>query len=161
MLEYGSGWFKGNPDARLVRIEYNGGNRAPVVAVAVDRDAGPTPLRVALSSRGTSDPDADALRYQWTITRANGAVVTRITEPNPTFTFAQPGQYTASLAVTDAKGASTTSRVDVVAGNDPPRVDLDLAGGNRSFFFPGVPIRYAARVTDREDSVCRRLGAGA
>ena len=27
MLEYGTGWFQGNPDARLVRIEYNGGNR--------------------------------------------------------------------------------------------------------------------------------------
>jgi cytochrome c len=25
MLEYGSGWFTQNDDARLVRIEYNGG----------------------------------------------------------------------------------------------------------------------------------------
>ena len=31
MLEYGSGWFTQNDDARLVRIEYNGGNRKPVV----------------------------------------------------------------------------------------------------------------------------------
>jgi cytochrome c len=151
MLEYGSGWFKGNPDARLVRIEYNGGNRTPIVAAGVDREAGPTPLRVALSSHGTSDPDSDVLRYQWTITRANGAVVSRLTDANPTFTFAQPGQYTATLAVTDAKGARATSRVDIVAGNDPPQVDVDLAGGNRTFFFPGTPIRYAARVTDRED----------
>ncbi len=27
MLEYGSGWFTANDDARLIRIEYNGGNR--------------------------------------------------------------------------------------------------------------------------------------
>jgi cytochrome c len=151
MLEYGSGWFQGNPDARLVRIEYNGGNRKPIVQVAVDNPAGPTPLRVALSSGGTSDPDADALRYSWTITGPKNATVATLAEANPSFTFAQPGMYTATLAVTDAKGARSTSSVDIVAGNDPPKVDLDIVGGNKSFFFPGVPIRYAARVNDRED----------
>ncbi|HKH94234.1 MAG TPA: ThuA domain-containing protein, partial [Gemmatimonadaceae bacterium] len=68
MLEYGSGWFQGNPDARLSRIEYNGGNRAPTVVADVDKAAGPLPLQVAFSSAGTSDADADAIRYAWTIT---------------------------------------------------------------------------------------------
>src|SRR6478736_4146570 len=151
MLEYGTGWFQGNPDARLVRIEYNGGNRKPVIVAAVDKEAGPTPLKVALSSQGTNDPDADALRYQWTITGPKGAVVKTLTEPNPSFTFAQPGVYTASLAVTDAKGAKSTESVQIVAGNDPPQVDIGVTGGNQTFFFPGTPIKYAARVSDRED----------
>jgi cytochrome c len=151
MLEYGTGWFQGNPDARLVRIEYNSGNRNPIVAVDVDKPAGPLPLRVALSSRGTSDPDADAMRYQWTITGAKGAVVAKLAGANPTYTFAKPGVYTATLAVTDAKGARGTSQVEIVAGNEPPQVTLDIVGGNRSFFFPGTPIRYAVQVTDRED----------
>ena len=150
MLEYGTGWFQGNPDARLVRIEYNGGNRKPVVAVDVDKDAGPIPLKVALSSKGTNDPDGDALRYEWTITGPKGVAPTKLATANPSFTFAKAGLYTASLAVTDAKGASTTSSVDIAAGNEPPVVDLDVAG-NRSFYFPGTPVRYAARVTDRED----------
>jgi len=30
-------------------------------------------------------------------------------------------------------------------------VDIDVAGGNRTFFFPGTPIKYAARVSDHED----------
>ena len=30
MLEYGTIWFKQNLDARLVRIDYNKGNRPPV-----------------------------------------------------------------------------------------------------------------------------------
>jgi cytochrome c len=30
-------------------------------------------------------------------------------------------------------------------------VAIDLIGSNRTFFFPRVPIRYAVRVTDRED----------
>jgi cytochrome c len=45
--------------------------------------------------------------------------------------------------------------VQIAAGNEPPNVDIDLAGSNRTFFFPGIPVRYAARVTDREDGSLR------
>ena len=155
MLEYGTGWFQGNPDARLVRIEYNAGNRKPIVKTAVDQPAGALPMRVALSSAGTLDLDEDSLRYAWTITRRGGGVVQRLTDANPTYTFTRPGTYTASLTVTDAQGARSTSAVEIVAGNEPPVVDLDLAGSNRTFFFPGVPVRYAASVTDREDGSLR------
>ena len=150
VLEYGTGWFQGNPDARLSRIEYNGGNRKPAVVAEVDKPAGPLPLAVALSSKGTTDADGDAMRYEWTITGPGGAVVTKLATPNPTYTFATPGVYTATLAVTDAKGARSTASTRIVAGNEPPQVALDVEG-NRSFYFPGTPIRYATRVTDRED----------
>jgi cytochrome c len=155
LLEYGTRWFQGNEDARLVRIEYNAGNRPPVVAAAVDKPAGSTPLRVALSSAGTTDADDDDLRYEWIISRRNGSVVRRLTGANPTFTFATPGTYTASLVATDAQGARDTAAVEIAAGNEPPRVDLDLQGSNRSFFFAGLPIRYAVRVDDREDGSLR------
>jgi cytochrome c len=151
MLEYGTAWFQGNPDARLVRIEYNAGNRKPIVAAAVDKNAGALPFRVKLSSAGTLDLDEDSLRYVWTIKRADGTVVRRLTEPNPSFTFTQPGVYTASLTATDAHGAQASASVPIAAGNQPPTVDVDLAGANRTFFFPGVPLRYSVRVADRED----------
>ena len=48
-------------------------------------------------------------------------------------------------------GARDSAKVRIAAGNEPPQVDIDLVGSNRSFFFPGVPVRYAVRVTDRED----------
>ncbi|MGZ3566998.1 MAG: ThuA domain-containing protein, partial [Gemmatimonadaceae bacterium] len=150
VLEYGTAWFQGNPDARLVRVEYNAGNRKPIVAVAVDRPTGALPMRVQLSSAGTMDLDEDSLRYAWTISRAGGGAVARLTQPNPSYTFTQPGTYTASLTVTDTHGAHTTASVPIAAGNEPANVDIDLAG-NKSFFFPGVPVRYAVRVTDRED----------
>jgi len=156
LLEYGTAWFQGNPDARLVRIEYNTGNRKPIVAVAVDQPAGALPLRVQLSSAGTMDLDEDSLRYDWTITRRDGSVVQRLTQPNPSFTFTRPGTYTASLTVTDAQGANATAAVQIVAGNEPPSVDIDLVGSNTSFFFPGIPVRYQVRVTDREDGSLRR-----
>ena len=155
VLEYGTVWFKGNDDARLVRIEYNAGNRKPIVAAAVDQPAGALPLRVKLSSAGTMDLDEDSLRYAWTITRRDGTVLQRLNEPNPSFTFTRPGTYTASLTATDPHGAHSTADVQIVAGNEPPNVDIDLVGSNRSFFFPGIPVRYAARVTDREDGSLR------
>jgi cytochrome c len=155
VLEYGTAWFQGNDDARLVRIEYNAGNRKPTVAVAVDRPAGALPMRVNLSSAGTLDLDEDSLSYVWTISRAGAGTVARLTQPNPSFTFTQPGTYTASLTVTDTHGAQSTAAVPIAAGNEPANVDIDLVGSNRSFFFPGVPVRYAVRVTDREDGSLR------
>ena len=151
VLEYGTAWFQGNDDARLLRIEYTAGNRKPVVAIGVDKPLGAMPHRVALSSAGTEDLDGDSLRYEWTIERRDGTVLTKLTEPNPSYTFTQPGVYTASLAVTDPEGARSDAELQIAAGNEPPRVALDLLAGNRSFFFAGVPIRYAVRVTDRED----------
>jgi cytochrome c len=155
VLEYGTVWFKGNDDARLVRIEYNAGNRKPIVAVAVDPAAGALPMRVKLSSAGTMDLDEDSLKYTWTISRKGGAVLQQLNEPNPSFTFTRPGAYTASLTVTDAHGAHSTADVPIVAGNEPPNVGIDLVGTNGTFFFPGIPVRYAAQVTDREDGSLR------
>ena len=155
LLEYGTVWFQGNDDARLVRIEYNAGNRKPIVVVAVDQPAGALPMPVKFSSAGTTDFDEDSLRYVWSIARRGGTVLRRLTEPNPSFTFTRPGTYTASLTVTDPHGAHSTAAVKITAGNEPPNVDIDLVGSNQSFFFPGIPVRYAVRVTDREDGSLR------
>ena len=151
VLEYGTAWFQGNDDASLVRIEYNAGNRKPIVAAAVDQSAGALPMRVKLSSEGTMDLDEDSLRYVWTITRRDGTRLQTLTAPSPTVTFTRPGTYTASLTVTDPRGAKSTAAVKIAAGNEPPKVDVDIVGSNKSFFFPNIPVRYAVRVTDRED----------
>ena len=151
VLEYGTLWFQGNDDARLVRIQYNAGNRAPAVTAKVDTPKGALPLRVALSSEGTLDFDEDSLRYEWTI-RRGATVLRRLTQPNPSFTFTRAGTYTATLTVTDAQGASTSAApVGIVAGNQPPSVEVAVTGGNTSFFFPEVAVPYAVRVSDRED----------
>ncbi len=155
LLEYGTTWFTANDDARLVRIEYNAGNRTPVVQVVADRPAGATPLRVTLSSEGTADADGDSLRYEWTITGPDGTVLDESSDPSHAYAFDEPGIYAATLTVTDAQGASATVGTQIVAGNEPPEVEIDLAESNRSFFFPGAPIRYAVRVSDREDGSLR------
>src|SRR5207237_9458111 len=64
ILEYGTVWFSGNDDARLVRVEYNAGNREPIVSALVYHPTGALPLRVALSSAGTVEPHEDPARYE-------------------------------------------------------------------------------------------------
>jgi cytochrome c len=151
VLEYGTGWFVQNDDSRLVRIEYNGGNRKPALQAAADRTAGAIPLTVAFSSEGTKDFDGDALTYQWKVTSKSGGAATLLDGPNPSFTFRKPGQYKATLTVRDDKGLSDTRELTIIAGNQPPVVQVDIQGANTSFYFPEQPIRYRVSVSDKED----------
>ncbi len=151
LLEYGQGWFMGNPESKLVRIEYNGGNRKPVVVASASTSAGATPLQVTFSSEGTKDYDNDTLRYEWKITNAQGAPVATLTEANASYAFKVPGNYKVKLKVTDTKGLSAAKEFAISAGNEPPVVSLSLAGSNQSFFFPNQKIAYEVKVSDKED----------
>ena len=151
-LEYGSAWFKGNANSRLVRIEYNSGNRIPVVEVSADKTAGSVPFKVKLSSEGTIDYDKydqNALKYDWTI--KSGDVVKSSSEANPEITLDKPGVYEATLTVIDTKGERNSKTIQLIAGNEAPDVEISLSKGNKSFFFPGESIEYAIKVSDKED----------
>lgn len=151
ILEYGQGWFMGNPESKLVRIEYNGGNRKPLVAASVDKKAGAVPFRAQFSSAGTVDFDQDSLRYQWKIASAAGVAPVVLNEPNPAYTFKKKGTYKVTLTVTDSKGLKDSQNFTVQAGNEPPQVSLELTAGNKTFFFPDKPIHYKVSVSDQED----------
>jgi cytochrome c len=151
ILEYGNAYFKDNPEAELVRIEYNSGNRKPQVQASVNKTAGALPLSVNLSSAGTKDFDEDdVLTYQWTITK-DGVPFRIVKAAHITVTFTSPGTYKALLTVTDLKGAKNSKSVIIKAGNEPPMVRLNVTSGNSSFFFPGKSIAYSVDVIDKED----------
>jgi cytochrome c len=149
ILEYGSNWFRKSDNSRLIRIEYNGGNRKPLVQVTTDKKGGTVPFKATLSSDETKDFDGDALKYSWKIT-SPGAAAQTFTTANPVVNFTKTGVYTAILTVTDAKGASNMESLKIVAGNEPPKVAVNLAG-NKTFFFAGKPIQYDIAVADKED----------
>lgn len=151
VLDYGSTWFAKSPDASLIRIEYNGGNRTPTVQITSDRSGGRTPFKVAFSSAGTRDYDGDQLKYEWTIESADGSKPRVFTQPNPSVAFDKDGIYVATLTVTDPAGAHATASLDIIAGNDPPAVAINVSGANKSFFTPKTPIQYSVTVADRED----------
>lgn len=153
VLEYGSAWFRGNSNSKLVRIRYNAGNRAPNVMASVDKSAGGVPLTVQLSSEGTNDfdeYDAGKLKYNWTVSNDGGYDESFI-EPNPKLTLDQPGTYKVSLSVTDSKGASASDALEIVAGNEPPVVNVMLKDANRSFYFGDKELSYEVSVSDDED----------
>lgn len=154
VLEYGGSTQLSAKEARLVRIEYNAGNRKPVVqaAITIDRtkkQEGALPLTVSLSAAGSKDYDGDALAYQWTVT-APGISPKIVNTANPTLTLTKAGVYQATLTVTDAKGAKNSQSLRIVAGNESPAISINLQT-NQDFFFPGKPIQYVIDVQDKED----------
>jgi cytochrome c len=147
MLEYGTVWFKQNLDARLIRIDYNGGNRPPVAQLGADKVSGAVPLTVNFSSKGSNDPDGDNVSYELEaggqkLASADGNFIVKLDKP---------GVIDAKLTVKDDKGASATSQVQVVAGNEPPEVKAEIVEGNKTFYFPNTPVKYAVTVEDKED----------
>lgn len=150
ILEYGSAWFRGNENAQIKRVQYNGGNRVPVVKAKAAKFAGSVPLQLDLSSEGTIDYDKDPLKYEWTVASDNGFSETLKTE-NPSITLEKEGLYQVQLVVTDSYGNQNEQTFDIIAGNEPPTVDIQITGGNQSFFFPGSSLDYTINVTDKED----------
>lgn len=156
MLEYGAGWFAQNDDARLIRIEYNAGNRKPQIKLTADKMGGSVPLKVKLSAKGTTDADGDPVKYHWKITSKNGFNKSFETE-NVAINFMQKGVYTAALTVSDGKGGISTQRMEITAGNEAPVVKVDMPGSNKSFYAANKPFTYDVNVTDKEDG---KLGSG-
>ncbi|GAB4016895.1 ThuA domain-containing protein [Spirosoma koreense] len=173
MLEYGSVYGADNDDARLVKIEYNIGNRAPVALASITdsvvearidksvfltserrnfpmlREAdGQAPLRVSFSSRGSRDlDDDDAISYQWLF---DGKTVGAIT-PGATYIYRKPGTYKAILQVKDKAGLLGRDTVMVYVGNTKPSVTI-TSPANKSFFWAGKSFPYVVKVKDREDA---------
>ncbi|MCP9763653.1 ThuA domain-containing protein [Lacihabitans soyangensis] len=150
MLEYGSGWFTANDDARLIRIEYNGFNRKPQIQVAANQMGGAIPFNLKLSAKGTSDADGDPLKYSWKITSNNGFVkVIPAQDANITLTTA--GVYKATLTVNDGKGGINSQSMEITAGNEPPILSLDMPKANKSFYIANKSFDYEIKVKDKED----------
>jgi cytochrome c len=157
IMEYGNGVFKGNPDAQIIKITYNAGNRSPIVQASANKTAGAVPFDVQLSANGTKDDDNDKLTYEWKVTR-HGQPDRLFTKPAPLVTFDDPGLYTAVLTVSDPHGGKNSDTVEISAGNEPPVINFDFKGSNKSFFFQDSDIHYAVKVSDQEDGSLENKG---
>lgn len=147
LLEYGTGWFSQNPDARLSRIEYNGANRKPVAVAEANKLAGAAPLTVRFSAANSTDYDNDELSYTWRIMEEQAAFAST---PEAVYTFEKPGVYHPVVAVRDPAGGVSKARLEIRVGNEPPAVNLAIQG-NHSFYWDNQSIDYQVSVMDRED----------
>ena len=146
LLEYGSGWFSKNDDSGLGYVEFNGGNRPPVIDnMIVDKTSGKLPLSVSVKVEA-KDRENDPITYVWDL---GDGQTKETTEPEITHSYTDAGDYKVSVEVKDDKGESAKSNATtVVAGNSRPEVAIDLKGGNSSFFMPGIPVQYEVSVAD-------------
>lgn len=148
LLEYGSGWFTQNEDSGLGYIDFNGGNRPPIVdGIDVDKTSGKLPLSITAKVMA-KDPEEDKMTYIWDL---GDGETKETTEPEISYSYTDAGQFKVSVAVKDTKNAIAKSEtISLVAGNSRPDVNLNIIGGNSSFFIPGQPIDYEVSVTDED-----------
>jgi cytochrome c len=129
VLEYGNGWFKKNPDAGLIRIDYNSGNRAPeIAAITADKSYGALPTTVTLSVKAT-DPENDKMTYTWNFGNGIKKVTTK---PMVTYAYPKAGTFNATVTVKDIKLASATSKPVIIAAgslDEPIDPSLPFAAG--------------------------------
>ena len=130
---------RGATTSRTLRITVSA-NRPPQVAATATPTSGMAPLAVAFQANAT-DPDGDALTYAWSFGDGGTA-----TTPNPQHVFEDPDPYTVTLRVTDARGASTTASLAVVAlSNRPPIV---AAGAQPATGIAPLSVTLTATTTD-------------
>ncbi|WP_431729896.1 ThuA domain-containing protein [Verrucosispora sp. TAA-831] len=145
LIEWGSGFGGNNDNSGVYRIDYIAGDRAPIAVASAEPTSGPAPLTVEFSSAGSRDPDGGVLTYSWAF--GDGGTST---EANPTHTYAEAGNYTAQLTVTNPNGRTAVANVPVTVGNTAPTVEIEFPP-NGGFFNWGDQVRYSIKVTDPED----------
>ena len=120
----------------------DGGNQKPVAEAN-----GPYSALVAqditFSSDGSSDPDGTISRFQWDFGNGQSS-----TQANPVYQYAQAGQYTVSLTVTDDDGATTMTETQAT-------ITTEDGGGN--CVAPQYVAGASYQVGDEVSNVGRRF----
>ena len=94
IIEYGETWGV-NPDAKLVRVDYRSGNRAPRAKIAASGVSGREPLTLTFSAAESSDKDGDSLAFVWRSVNSADSKQSQILgdRKEVDWTFEQPGVY--------------------------------------------------------------------
>ncbi|MCB8977236.1 MAG: PKD domain-containing protein [Ardenticatenaceae bacterium] len=117
-----------------------GGNQWPVAVAGANVLQADVPFTVNFTSTGSTDPDGSIAAYAWDF--GDGATSTAA---NPSHAYITPGEYLATLTVTDNQGATTSNAVainaqapnidpiafisaDVTSGPAPLSVEFSAAG---------------------------------
>ncbi|AXK36996.1 PKD domain-containing protein [Streptomyces armeniacus] len=144
VLDYGTGYFAGDENSALYRIENATEGHAPVAEASADVTNGQAPLDVAFSAKGT-DADGDELTYSWDFGDGSTGEGTE-----PTHTYQENGTYSATVTATDPSGLTGTASVQVTVGNTAPTVEIQQPVDGKPFNF-GDAIPFEVKVSDPED----------
>ena len=143
------------PDGALYYADFDGGtirriayftNQPPVASATATPTNGPAPLQVAFNGTASSDPEGQPITYAWDLDGDGG--FDDSTASQPSFTYTQPGTYTARLRVTDTQGASTiSSPLTITANNTPPTATITGPAAGTTWDVDDL-ITFAGTATD-------------
>lgn len=132
---------------QVVLLSYQPGNRPPVARASAAPDGGLAPLSVNFSSEGSYDADAQDLLFSWDF--GDGA---SSSDANPAHTYPIEGQYEVQLTVEDPEGATSTTSLPVVAGDERPQAVITSPASGASYG-PAQTVDLAGYGVDPEDGV--------
>lgn len=140
--------YAGDGQVRRIRST-EGGNQPPVADLVAEPASGPSPLEVTLDATGSADPDGDALTYAFD--PGDGSAPVATDEATTTHTYTAEGPFTASVVVTDARGArSAPATADVAPGSLPPEAAI-TAPAEGARYAVGDEITLRGTGEDPED----------
>lgn len=142
------------PNGDLVFVDYQRGairelvfspaNKAPRPLVAASPSSGYAPLAVRFTTDGTTDPDGDAVSFEWDFGDGSGG-----SGPAPSHTYTANGSYTVRVTATDGRGGTASATTVVTVGNKAPTATIVSPDpGRRSR--GGQPVSLAATGSDPE-----------
>jgi PKD repeat protein len=129
------------------RIRYFSQNQPPTAVATANPTSGAAPLTVAFDGTTSSDPEGGALTYAWDLDGDGG--FDDGTAPTAGFTYTLPGNYTATLRVTDPSGATGTASVAISVGNTPPDAVIDTPAGGTTWKVGDV-ITFSGHAADAQ-----------
>lgn len=101
--------------AALAKVANVPPNTPPLAVAAASPTSGPAPLDVVFDGSSSTDADGAIVSYQWAF--GDGAFATGATAQH---TYLSSGTYTATLTVTDDRGATDTDRIEIVVEEAAP-----------------------------------------
>ncbi|WP_331272197.1 PQQ-dependent sugar dehydrogenase [Motilibacter aurantiacus] len=156
VLDYGTSYFRANPQAGLYRVDFAPGDKSPQASFTTQPSSSSSaPLTVSFNAAASVDPERTALTYEWDFTNDGVFDATGVTA---SYTYTQVGAYTARLRVTDASGKTGLVSRQISVGNQAP--SLALSTPNGGFFDWGQAVPWAVTTSDPEEgtaTVCSRV----
>ncbi len=132
------------------RISYTPANQPPTAIAAATPTTGAAPLTVSFDGSGSSDPDdGDTLSYAWDLD--GDGEFDDATAAQTSYTYTTNGSViTASLRVSDQRGASDTDSVKITIGNTAPTAVITSPAAGTTWKV-GDEITFSGSATDAQD----------
>ena len=119
----------------------------PEVTATAEPISGEAPLNVAFNATAT-DAEGQAMTYLWNF-GVPGTTDDTSTQEDPNYTYTAPGNYTATVTVTDAAGAKSSASVEVRVTRP---LDECPTGPVRSDEFDGTALDLNRWTVERPDA---------